>query len=154
MSIGARIKQIREAKGLLQKELADRLHVTPEAISQWETDRRTKGFERIANIAQALGVSESELIGADQSDFQFLSQLGFAPDDLTGFTSEQVYAMRAALLSLMTTFREQIIYSLFLELETVYLGKFISFSRNADSFGCILQLFLRLIAKELERFSK
>lgn len=107
MSIGARIKQIREAKGLLQKELADRLHVTPEAISQWETDRRTKGFERIANIAQALGVSESELIGADQSDFQFLSQLGFAPDDLTGFTSEQVYAMRAALLSLMTTFREQ-----------------------------------------------
>ena len=37
MTYGERIRQGREAKGLTQEELAQRLHVTRQAVSAWET---------------------------------------------------------------------------------------------------------------------
>ena len=44
MSIRAfEIRAIRERLGMTQQEFADRIHVTREAVAQWETDRCKPG---------------------------------------------------------------------------------------------------------------
>ena len=108
MSIAQRIRQLREERDLLQKELADQIKVSVETVKSWEQGRAVPDSPNRQQLVKIFAIAEADLFSsATHQDFAFLSQLGFAPDDLTGFTSEQLYAMRAALLSLMTTFREQ-----------------------------------------------
>ena len=39
MTIGSRIKQIRQEQNITQEQLADSLGITSKAVSQWECDR-------------------------------------------------------------------------------------------------------------------
>ncbi len=38
MSIGTNIKRLRRERDITQEQLAEFLHLTPSAISQWETE--------------------------------------------------------------------------------------------------------------------
>ena len=55
--IGIEIKNVRLAIGITQAELARRLGVTPQAISQYERGEKKPKIETIKKIANALGVS-------------------------------------------------------------------------------------------------
>lgn len=55
--IGIEIKNVRLAVGITQAELARRLGVTPQAISQYERGEKKPKIETIKKIADALGVS-------------------------------------------------------------------------------------------------
>lgn len=63
-SIGARIAQHREAKGLNQSELARQLGVTPQSVQKWESGGapRTK---RLQEIAAILGIQIVDLVGGN-----------------------------------------------------------------------------------------
>lgn len=61
MKIGHKIKEIRKAQGITQKELAELLEVSPVAISQFEQKDNLR-METIRKIANALGISVNELI--------------------------------------------------------------------------------------------
>ena len=59
---GAAIKQLREAKGLTQQELADQIGVSGKTISKWETARGLPDITLIEPLAAALGISVLELM--------------------------------------------------------------------------------------------
>ena len=61
MSIGGRIKAARKGAGLTQSELAHRLGVSPQCISQYERGVKKPKVETVGKIAEALGVSPSLL---------------------------------------------------------------------------------------------
>lgn len=50
------LAQRRQAAGLTQADLARRLHVTPGAVSFWESGTRTPPADRLADWAAALGI--------------------------------------------------------------------------------------------------
>lgn len=52
--VGDRIKEARTAKGLLQKELAGRVHVEPQTISNWERGVSTPDFDKLELLAREL----------------------------------------------------------------------------------------------------
>lgn len=58
MKLQDRIKLAREKAGLTQKDLADRVGVKPQAVSQWESGK-TKSLRgpSLARAAEAMGVS-------------------------------------------------------------------------------------------------
>lgn len=60
---GAFIRQRRTERGLSQQQLASELHVTREAVSKWENGRGLPDVSLLRPLAQALGVSVSELLG-------------------------------------------------------------------------------------------
>ena len=60
---GAFIRRCRTARGLSQQQLARMLHVTREAVSKWENGRGLPDISLLRPLAQALGVSVSELLG-------------------------------------------------------------------------------------------
>lgn len=59
---GELIARKRKELGLSQAELAERIHVTDKAISRWETGRGAPAVENLEPLAQALGLSVSELL--------------------------------------------------------------------------------------------
>lgn len=61
-TIGARIAQKREAKGLNQSELGRRLGVTPQAVQKWEAGISTPRNSKLGELSAILGTSISYLI--------------------------------------------------------------------------------------------
>lgn len=63
---GSTIKTLREAKGLTQAELADKIGVTSKAVSKWETAKGLPDITLIQLLAAALDTSIIELMGGKQ----------------------------------------------------------------------------------------
>jgi len=63
MSIGTNIKIFRKNNGYTQRELAERVGVSTQAISKWETDSGAPDISLIVPLAVALNVSTDDLFG-------------------------------------------------------------------------------------------
>ena len=59
------IKKLREAKGLTQLRLAEKIGVTAKAVSKWETAKGLPDITLIEPLSKALGVSVTELMTGD-----------------------------------------------------------------------------------------
>lgn len=59
------IRNIRLAQGLSQVELAKLLHVTPNAISQWETGVRNPSLQKVREMAEILHCTTDEILKGD-----------------------------------------------------------------------------------------
>lgn len=60
--IARNLKRLRRQKGLTQEELADKLHVTRQAVSNWERNQNLPELEVLLSAAEAMGVSVDELL--------------------------------------------------------------------------------------------
>lgn len=63
---GAMIRQLREAKGITQLQLAGILNVSDKAVSKWETGRGYPDITLMEPLASALGVSVMELFSGQK----------------------------------------------------------------------------------------
>lgn len=57
------IKSLRMQNGLTQKELADKLHITSQAVSRWEKGEVEPSVSTIGQMAEIFGVTTDEIIG-------------------------------------------------------------------------------------------
>ena len=64
---GKVIAECRKELGLTQKELADKLGVTDKAVSRWENGMNFPDIALMDSIAQTLGISVVELLGAENN---------------------------------------------------------------------------------------
>ena len=62
---GAVIRDLREAKGMTQEELAARILVSGKAVSKWETGRGFPDVSLLEPLAKALSVSVAELLSGE-----------------------------------------------------------------------------------------
>lgn len=62
MSIGQKLLDLRKSMHLSQEEVADKLNVTRQTISKWETDQSTPDFDKIAPLCELYGISSDELL--------------------------------------------------------------------------------------------
>ena len=60
--VGKNIKFFREKKDITQSELADKLCVTRQAVSNWENGKTEPDIEMLNKIASVLEISIEELI--------------------------------------------------------------------------------------------
>jgi len=62
-NIGKRISECRQNKHMSQEEMANRLGVTPQAVSKWERGQSLPDVALLADICFVLGVSADYLLG-------------------------------------------------------------------------------------------
>jgi len=62
-TIGQIIRQLRKEQDLTQEELAERLNVTSQAVSRWESDTGMPDISQVVPIARVFGVSTDVLFG-------------------------------------------------------------------------------------------
>lgn len=65
ITIGNRISSLRKEKGITQEEIAEKLGVTPQAVSKWENDISYPDILLLPQIAQMLGVTVDELLSGN-----------------------------------------------------------------------------------------
>ena len=65
MSIGSKLAQARKAANLTQEQLAERLGVTRQAVSRWESDAAYPETDKIVRMAKLLDVSCDYLLRDD-----------------------------------------------------------------------------------------
>ena len=64
--LGTRIALLRRARGLTQNQIADRLGVTPQAVSKWERGLACPDLVCLDELSDLLGISIDALLrGAD-----------------------------------------------------------------------------------------
>lgn len=78
MLLNENIKQYRTAKGISQVELAKKLGVTKQCVSNWENDNIQPSIEMLNKLADFFSVSTDELLG--RTSVATLSLDGLAPD--------------------------------------------------------------------------
>lgn len=61
--IGERLKEAREAKGLTQQQLAERMNLTKQTISNWENNSQNISQDHVIEIARILTCSLDYLYG-------------------------------------------------------------------------------------------
>lgn len=61
-TLGKRIGMLRRQKGMKQDELAERLGVSPQAVSKWENDQTCPDINLLLQLASQLDVTVDELL--------------------------------------------------------------------------------------------
>lgn len=94
MTIGEILKEKREQRGYTQKEVAQKLYVSRQTISNWEIGKTYPDIEKLLNLSDFYGVSLDELI---KEDYKMVDKLKRDTHEqkirVYGFVSEQLSAM-------------------------------------------------------------
>lgn len=62
MNIGEKLFELRKEKNLSQEEVADKLNVTRQTISKWETNQSTPDFDKIVPLCELFEITTEELL--------------------------------------------------------------------------------------------
>ena len=62
---GQKLREIRTAKGYTQQALAEKLYVTRQTVSRWESGKRYPDLETLKKISAELEVSVDELLSME-----------------------------------------------------------------------------------------
>lgn len=66
--VGSFITEKRKELGMTQSDLADRLNVSFQSISKWETGKNYPDIEILTDLAKILGVTVDELLSGEEKD--------------------------------------------------------------------------------------
>ena len=75
--LGAKLREVREKRGMTQRELAARIHKSTPAISAYETDAQTPPTDVLISIAQVLHVPIAYLIDYGNEDTYEVKVAGY-----------------------------------------------------------------------------
>lgn len=66
MTLGKKIQKLRKEKNWTQEELAERLGVSSQAVSKWETDISSPDILLLKPLAEAMGISVDYLLDSNE----------------------------------------------------------------------------------------
>ncbi len=68
MSLGERLFELRKTKNLTQDEVAEKLNVTRQTVSKWETNQSTPDFDKILPLCELYDISTDELLKGEKQE--------------------------------------------------------------------------------------
>lgn len=97
MSIEKRLLELRKSKGLSQEEVADKLNVTRQTVSKWETGQSSPDFDKIAPICELYGVTPNEILSevVDEKKVEEVKK----KEDYENMTNNQIRQKTAEVVS-------------------------------------------------------
>ena len=68
MNIGEKLFELRKSKNLSQEEVAEKLNVTRQTVSKWETNQSTPDFDKILPLCELFEISTEELLTGNNKE--------------------------------------------------------------------------------------
>ena len=89
MNIGEKIFILRKKRQLTQDALAEKLHVSPQAISKWERGITNPDIELIPKLSEFFDITTDELLGIESKKEKLNTILRFDFSSMS--EDEQIY---------------------------------------------------------------
>ncbi|MDT9606010.1 helix-turn-helix transcriptional regulator [Lactobacillus johnsonii] len=110
MRLGQKITELRKKNNLSQEALAEKMNISRQAVSKWESDQSIPDIEKIVNLSELFGVTTDYLLKSGAPSFEIKTvdipaedKLPILPDELvqkylsTAKKSSQLRALTIAL---------------------------------------------------------
>ena len=68
MTLAEKILSLRTERGMSQDDLAEKLDVSRQSVSKWETAQSTPDLDKIIKLANLFGVTVDELVRDEESE--------------------------------------------------------------------------------------
>ena len=68
MNLGEKLFELRKTKNLTQDDVAEKLNVTRQTVSKWETNQSTPDFDKIIPLCELYGISADELLKGKEKE--------------------------------------------------------------------------------------
>ena len=68
MNLGEKLFELRRTKNLTQDDVAEKLNVTRQTVSKWETNQSTPEFDKIVPLCELYGISPNELLKGESKE--------------------------------------------------------------------------------------
>ena len=65
MNLGKKLFELRKSKHLSQEQVAEKLHVTRQTVSNWELGETTPDLNQAKELAKFYSISLDDLVGLD-----------------------------------------------------------------------------------------
>ncbi|MCM1506032.1 MAG: helix-turn-helix domain-containing protein [Ruminococcus flavefaciens] len=98
MLTGQKIARLRIEANLTQEQLAEKLYITRELVSKWETGKRNPDYKMILKIAEIFGVNAEDIFSKSDSLLKELSD--FIPNQYNENPTELTAVINAFLATL------------------------------------------------------
>lgn len=73
-TFGQRFSRLRKAKGLRQEDIAEKINISPQAVSKWENDISLPDITILSELSDLLGVSLDELLGKESKRVEMVAK--------------------------------------------------------------------------------
>ena len=107
MSLGERLLELRKSKHLSQEEVADKLNVSRQTISKWETDSSTPDFDKIIPICDLFEITTDELLTGNKEEKEEVKESSISEEEKSrkriGGIAFSVFLYFAAVAWIMTS---------------------------------------------------
>ena len=90
--LSQRIRLLRQARNMSQVELAKRLGVTKQSVSNWENDNIQPSIEMLMRLAAVFSVSTDYMLGIESGEYLDVSDL---PKEVVAHIRQLVDDLRA-----------------------------------------------------------
>lgn len=77
IDIGKYLSELRKYYKITQDELANRMGVTRQAVSKWETGTAVPDIELLVQLSELYGISINDIVKADLTRIKFQKELVF-----------------------------------------------------------------------------
>lgn len=68
MNIGEKLFELRKSKNLTQDDVAEKLEVTRQTVSKWETNQSTPDFDKIVPLCELYRITPNELLTKEKQE--------------------------------------------------------------------------------------
>ena len=63
-----RLTEYRKKNGMSQQDIADRLDISGNTVSQWETGARRPNVDMLVKLARVLGCTPNDILGFEEAE--------------------------------------------------------------------------------------
>ena len=99
MNFGEKLFELRKEKNLSQEEVADKLNVTRQTVSKWETNQSTPDFDKIVPICELFGIGTEELLTGKKTETNSTQEQNQTVEEEKIPTKEEVRRKSAEVVS-------------------------------------------------------
>lgn len=106
MNLGEKIRQLRVERRLTQEQLAEKLYVSFQTVSKWETGTTSPDLSQIVPLARLFGITTDELFDFNESSEKLMRdelQQSYRETFRTGDTAARFAICETALRNFPTT---------------------------------------------------